>query len=343
MKILAFESSCDETAASVVEDGRNVLSNIVSSQIDIHRLYGGVVPEIASRKHAEVIAQITEEALETAGCTYKDIGAVAVTYAPGLIGALLVGVNFAKGLALSLGVPLVPVHHLRSHIAANYIAHKELEPPFLCLVASGGHSHIVEVAGYTEFKVLGRTRDDAAGEAFDKAARSLGFPYPGGVFMDKAAHEGDASKIKFPRPKVDGSPYDFSFSGLKTAVINYVHNAQQKGEEVAKNNVAASFQQAVVDMLSSRLMLAAENTGYKTIAVAGGVAANSGLRERLQAECSQRGYRLFMPPVSLCGDNGAMVGCQGYYEYLAGNRADLELNACANMEISTCSGQVGAD
>lgn len=333
MKILAFESSCDETAASVVEDGRNVLSNIVASQIDIHRLYGGVVPEIASRKHAEAIAGITREALDTAGCYYKDIDAVAVTYAPGLIGALLVGVNFAKGLAMSLGVPLVPVHHLRSHISANYIAHKDLEPPFLCLVASGGHSHIVEVRGYTDFKVLGRTRDDAAGEAFDKAARALGFPYPGGIFIDKASHEGNAGAIKFPRPKVDGSPYDFSFSGLKTAVINYVHNAQQKGEEINKNDIAASFQQAVVDMLAGRLMLAAEKTGYKKIAVAGGVAANSGLRERLEKECNERGYKLFMPPKSLCGDNGAMVGCQGYYEYLAGSRAGLELNACANMEI----------
>jgi N6-L-threonylcarbamoyladenine synthase len=333
MKILAFESSCDETAASVVEDGRNVLSNIVSSQIDIHRLYGGVVPEIASRKHAEVIADITREALEKAGCSYSDIDAVAVTYAPGLIGALLVGVNFAKGLAFSLDVPLVPVHHLRSHISANYIAHKELEPPFLCLVASGGHSHIVEVRGYTDFNVLGRTRDDAAGEAFDKAARSLGFPYPGGVYIDKAAHEGNAAAVSFPRPKVDGSPYDFSFSGLKTAVINYVHNAEQKGTPFNKNDVAASFQGAVVDMLAARLMLAAERTGYKNIAVAGGVAANSGLRERLQSECDSRGYKLFMPPISLCGDNGAMVGCQGYYEFLAGNVAGLELNACANMEI----------
>jgi N6-L-threonylcarbamoyladenine synthase len=335
MKILAFESSCDETAASVVEDGRNVLSNIVSSQIDIHRLYGGVVPEIASRKHAEVIADITREALDVAGCGYSDIDAVAVTYAPGLIGALLVGVNFAKGLAFSLNVPLVPVHHLRSHISANYIAHKELEPPFLCLVASGGHSHIVEVRGYTDFNVLGRTRDDAAGEAFDKAARSLGFPYPGGVYIDKAAHEGNAAAVSFPRPKVDGSPYDFSFSGLKTAVINYVHNAEQKGTPFNKNDVAASFQQAVVDMLATRLMLAAEKTGYKNIAVAGGVAANSGLRERLQSECASRGYKLFMPPVSLCGDNGAMVGCQGYYEFLAGNIAGLELNACANMEIDS--------
>ncbi|MEG6571364.1 tRNA (adenosine(37)-N6)-threonylcarbamoyltransferase complex transferase subunit TsaD [[Clostridium] cellulosi] len=335
MKILAFESSCDETAASVVEDGRHVLSNIVSSQIEIHRIYGGVVPEIASRKHTEVIAQITKEALRTAGCEFSDIDAIAVTYAPGLIGALLVGVNFAKGLALSLGVPLIPVHHLRSHIAANYIAHPELEPPFLCLVASGGHSHIVEVKSYTSFKVLGRTRDDAAGEAFDKAARSLGFPYPGGKFMDEAAHKGNAEAIHFPRPKVEGSPYDFSFSGLKTAVINCVHNAQQKGIEINKNDVAASFQQAVVDMLSKRLMMAADKFGYKKIAVAGGVAANSGLRERLEAECKKRGCSLYMPPLSLCGDNGAMVGSQGYYEFLAGNTAGPELNACANMEIDT--------
>jgi O-sialoglycoprotein endopeptidase (EC 3.4.24.57) len=335
LKILAFESSCDETAASVVEDGRHVLSNIVSSQIEIHRIYGGVVPEIASRKHTEVIAQITKEALRTAGCEFSDIDAIAVTYAPGLIGALLVGVNFAKGLALSLGVPLIPVHHLRSHIAANYIAHPELEPPFLCLVASGGHSHIVEVKSYTSFKVLGRTRDDAAGEAFDKAARSLGFPYPGGKFMDEAAHKGNAEAIHFPRPKVEGSPYDFSFSGLKTAVINCVHNAQQKGIEINKNDVAASFQQAVVDMLSERLMMAADKFGYKKIAVAGGVAANSGLRERLEAECKKRGCSLYMPPLSLCGDNGAMVGSQGYYEFLAGNTAGPELNACANMEIDT--------
>lgn len=333
MKILAFESSCDETAAAVVEDGREVKSNIVSSQIAIHRLYGGVVPEIASRKHAEVIASITNEALETAGCDFKDIDAVAVTYAPGLIGALLVGVNFAKGLAMSLGVPLVPVHHLRSHIAANYIAHPELEPPFLCLVVSGGHSHIVEVRSYTQFNVLGQTRDDAAGEAFDKAARSLGFPYPGGVSIDKMAKVGNPKAIAFPRPRVDGSPYDFSFSGLKTAVINYVHTAQQKGVEINKNDVAASFQQAVVDMLASRFMLAAEKTGYKKLAVAGGVGANSGLRTRLEAECRKRGCELFMPPLSLCGDNGAMVGCQGYYEYLAGTVAGPELNACANMEI----------
>lgn len=335
MKILAFESSCDETAASVVENGRTVLSNIVYSQIETHRIYGGVVPEIASRKHAETIVQITMEALKEAHCEFADIDAVAVTYAPGLIGALLVGVNFAKGLSMSLGVPLVPVHHLRSHIAANYIAYPELEPPFICLVASGGHSHIVDVRSHTEFRVLGRTRDDAAGEAFDKAARSLGFPYPGGVFIDKAAQLGNADAVHFPRPNVDGSPYDFSFSGLKTAVINYVHNAEQKGGKINPNDVAASFQQAVVDILAERLMAAADNIGYKKIAVAGGVAANSGLRERLKDECLKRGCGLFMPPLSLCGDNGAMVGCQGYYEFISGNVAGPDLNACANMEIDT--------
>ncbi|HEX3026631.1 MAG TPA: tRNA (adenosine(37)-N6)-threonylcarbamoyltransferase complex transferase subunit TsaD [Clostridia bacterium] len=333
MKILALESSCDETAAAVVEDGRKVLSNIVSSQIQTHRIYGGVVPEIASRMHVEVIASITRQALEEAGCDFKDIDGVAVTYAPGLIGALLVGVNFAKGLSLTMDVPLIPVHHLRSHIAANYIASPQLEPPFLCLVASGGHSHLVEVSGYTSFRVLGRTRDDAAGEAFDKAARSLGFPYPGGVYIDRAAKLGDPKKVALPRPHVDGSPYDFSFSGLKTAVINLVHNASQKSEQLNPNDVAASFQQAVVDILSDRLMLAAEATKSRKIVVAGGVAANSGLRERLTDECSRRGFSLFMPPLSLCGDNAAMVGCQGYYEWVSGHTAGTDLNACANMEI----------
>jgi N6-L-threonylcarbamoyladenine synthase len=333
LNILAFESSCDETAAAVVRDGREVLSNLISSQVDIHRLYGGVVPEIASRKHVEVISQLAQSAVDDAGMRFADIDAVAVTYAPGLIGALLVGVNFAKGLALALGKPLIPVHHLRSHIAANYLAYEKLTPPLLCLVVSGGHSHIVEVDGYTQFKVIGRTRDDAAGEAFDKAARSMGFPYPGGIFIDKAAKNGNPKAVKLPRPQVDGAPYDFSFSGLKTAVINYIHNAEQKGTAINKNDVAASFEAAVVEMLSSRLMLAAQNFGYKTVAVAGGVAANSGLRERLLADCDARGLRLYMPPLPLCGDNAAMVGCQGYYEYLAGNTAGLELNACANMDI----------
>lgn len=333
MKILAFESSCDETAAAVVEDGRRVLSGVVASQVATHRLYGGVVPEIASRQHTEAIAVLCREALVKAGIGFDDIDALAVTYAPGLIGALLVGVNFAKGLSMSLGLPLIPVHHLRSHIAANYIASPELEPPFLCLVASGGHSHIVVAKDYTHFDVLGRTRDDAAGEAFDKAARALGFPYPGGAFIDSAAKLGNPKAVKLPRPQVDGAPYDFSFSGLKTAVVNHVHNCAQRGRELNVNDVAASFEQAVVDMLVSRLMLAAEHTGAKTVVAAGGVSANSGLRERLAKECAARGYKLYIPPVSLCGDNAEMVGAQAYYEYMAGSVADLTLNACANMEI----------
>lgn len=333
MKILAFESSCDETAAAVVEDGRKILSSVVASQIDTHRVYGGVVPEIASRMHTEAIAGLTTEALDRAGTDYAGLDALAVTNAPGLIGALLVGVNFAKGLSLSLSLPLVPVHHLRSHIAANYIAHPDLKPPFLCLVASGGHSHIVVVEDYTSFKVLGRTRDDAAGEAFDKAARALGFPYPGGIHIDRAAKQGNPRAVPFPRPSVDGAQLDFSFSGLKTAVVNYVHNADQKGLDIDKNDVAASFQQAVVDILAERLMRAAEKTGYRDIVAAGGVSANSALRSRLENECRRRGYRLYLPPLSLCGDNAAMVGAQAFYEYGAGNLAGMDLNACANMEI----------
>ena len=333
MKILAFESSCDETAAAVVEDGRKALSGVVASQVATHRLYGGVVPEIASRQHTEAIAGLCREALVRSGCVFDDIDALAVTYAPGLIGALLVGVNFAKGLSMSLGLPLIPVHHLRSHIAANYLVSPELEPPFLCLVASGGHSHIAVARDYTHFDVLGRTRDDAAGEAFDKAARALGFPYPGGVYIDKAAKRGDPRAVKFPRPQVDGAPYDFSFSGLKTAVVNHVHNSAQRGVELNVDDVAASFEEAVVDMLVSRLMLAAEHTGARKIVAAGGVSANSGLREKLGSECAQRGYKLYIPPISLCGDNAEMVGAQAYYEYKAGNIADLTLNACANMEI----------
>jgi N6-L-threonylcarbamoyladenine synthase len=339
VKILGIESSCDETAAAVVEDGRNVLSNVISSQVETHKLYGGVVPEIASRMHTEVIVDITKQALEDAGCTLKDIEAIAVTYAPGLIGALLVGVNFAKGLSLSAGLPIVPVHHLRSHIAANYINNAKfnqnmvLQPPFLCLVVSGGHSHIIQVEGYTSFKVIGRTRDDAAGEAFDKAARVLGFPYPGGVYIDKASKIGNPDAIKFPHPKVDGSPFDFSFSGLKTAVVNYVHNAQQKGIELNNNDVAASFQKTVVEILTGRLMLAADEFKQNRIVLAGGVAANSGLRQAVTEECKSRGYELFMPPLSLCGDNAAMVASQGYYEYISGNIAGLDLNASPTMEI----------
>jgi N6-L-threonylcarbamoyladenine synthase len=333
VKILAFETSCDETAAAVVKDGETVLSDIVASQVEIHRVYGGVVPEIASRKHAEVIGVITAQALAEAKCSFGGIGAIAVTYAPGLIGSLLVGLNFAKGLSLALGVPLIPVHHLRAHVAANYIAHPGLRPPFLSLVVSGGHSHIIEVLGHTNFKLIGRTRDDAAGEAYDKAARVLGFPYPGGASIDSAAKLGDPSAIPFPRPQVEGSPYDFSFSGLKTAVVNYVHNQRQKGLEVKVNDAAASFQAAVADILVPRLMLAAQATRHDKIVVAGGVAANTQLRARLEDECKERSFTLYMPPLRLCGDNAAMVGCQGWHEYLAGNVAGLDLNACANMEI----------
>ena len=333
MKILAIESSCDETAAAVVEDGRSVLSNIVASQVEEHKLYGGVVPEIASRRHAEAIVGVVDEAIKAASCTLDDIDVVAVTYAPGLIGALLVGVNFAKGFALALDKPLIPVHHLRSHIASNYISHKELKPPFLCLVVSGGHSHIVEVTDYTQMKVIGRTRDDAAGEAFDKAARAMGIPYPGGVELDKIAETGDDNAYPMPRPKVDGSPYDFSFSGLKTAVINLIHNTQQKGGEISVPDVCASYRKAVVGCLVDNFLLAAEDLGYTTLVIAGGVSANSLLRRELQARCEGK-YALYMPEKSLCGDNGAMVGAQAYYEYLAGHLAKSDLNAVATLPIS---------
>ena len=333
MKILAIESSCDETAAAVVEDGRKVLSSAVHSQVEEHRKYGGVVPEIASRRHTENIVGIVDEALREAGCNLEDVDAVAVTAAPGLIGALLVGVNYAKGLALAAGKPLIPVHHIRGHIAANYLAHPDLKPPFLCLVASGGHSHIIEVKSYTEFSVIGKTRDDAAGEAFDKAARAMGYPYPGGVFVDKAAQKGDPAKYPLPHPKVEGSPYDFSFSGLKTAVINLIHNAAQKGQEVDTDSLCASFQKTVAEILTGRLMLAADTYGYRTIVVAGGVSANSGLRSMLENACQEQGYQLYMPPLNLCGDNAAMIGSQAYYEYLDGQIAGLSLNGTASMPI----------
>lgn len=332
MNILAIESSCDETAAAVITDGA-VRSSVVNSQIDEHRKYGGVVPEIASRRHCENIVQVTSAALEQAGCTMDDIGAVAVTYAPGLIGALLVGVNFAKGIALAKNIPLVPVHHLRGHIAAAYIAYPELKPPFLALVVSGGHSHIVEVKSYTDFNIIGRTRDDAAGEAFDKVARVLGYPYPGGVQIDNAAKAGNPNAIKLPKPRVDGSPYDFSFSGLKTAVINLVHNAEQKGEQLAREDVAASFQHTITEILGQRFFAAAAELGYSTLVGAGGVCANSGLREVLERHANETGAQLFLPPLELCGDNAAMIGVQAHYEYLAGNLANLTLNAYATMGI----------
>ncbi|MBQ7089246.1 MAG: tRNA (adenosine(37)-N6)-threonylcarbamoyltransferase complex transferase subunit TsaD [Clostridia bacterium] len=334
MLILGIESSCDETAASVVEDGRRVLSNVIASQVEEHRKYGGVVPEIASRRHAEAISGVVRRALDEAGVTLADIDGIAVTYAPGLIGALLVGVSFAKGLALTTGKPLIPVHHLRSHIAANYLAHPDLKPPFLCLVVSGGHSHIVKVEDYTKFAVIGRTRDDAAGECYDKAARAMGMPYPGGVALDKLAHEGDPTAFHLPRPRVEGSEYDFSFSGLKTAVINRLHNAEQKGEEINKADLCASFQHTVTEMLVGNTMKAAADFGADTIVLAGGVSANSGLRAGMETACAARGYGLYAPPLSLCGDNGAMVAAQGYYELLSGHTAGMELNAIASLPIT---------
>ncbi len=333
MNILAIESSCDETAAAVVRDGRTVLSSVIASQVEEHRLYGGVVPEIASRRHAEAIVPVVSQALEQASMTLNDIDAIAVTYAPGLVGALLVGVNFAKGLSMATGIPLIPTHHLRSHIASNYISNQELKPPFLCLVVSGGHSHIVMVEDYTKMKIIGRTRDDAAGEAFDKAARTMGMPYPGGIMLDKVAEDGDPHAFKLPRPVVHDAPYDFSFSGLKTAVINLIHNTAQKGGEVNKADVCASFRYAVVNCLSANFLKAAEDLNVNRLVIAGGVSANSLLRRTLEEECLRRGWQFFKPDKSLCGDNAAMVGSQGYYEYLSGNTADANLNAFATMSI----------
>lgn len=335
MKILAIESSCDETAAAVVEDGRHMLSDCISSQVSVHRQYGGVVPEIASRKHMEVIYALADEALRAAEITKQQIDAIAVTHAPGLIGAVLVGVNFAKAAAFSLGVPLIAVHHLRGHIAANYLAYPDLEPPFLCLVVSGGHTMIVHVKGYTDMTVLGGTRDDAAGECFDKVARILGMPYPGGAALDKAAQTGDATKYVLPRPKNDGNPLDLSFSGLKTAAINLLHNAQQTGTMPDIPSFCASYCAAVSDMLVPRTMQALSLTGCKTLAVAGGVAANSRIRRDFEHACEAAGVRLCVPPLSLCGDNGAMIGAQGYYEYLAGNFADQTLNAYATKTVES--------
>jgi len=333
MLILSVESSCDETAVAITRDGREVLTDQIFSQADLHAVYGGVVPEIASRCHVEVISRLADRAIEQAGIGKKDLDAVAVTYAPGLIGAVLVGVNFAKAAALALGVPLIPVHHIRGHIAANYIAFPELEPPFLCLAISGGNTLLVDVRDYTDMKILGATRDDAAGECFDKAARVLGLGYPGGRPMDELAQTGDDRKYPLPRGHVEGHPYDMSFSGLKTAVINIVHNAQQKGEELDKASLAASFAAAVSDSLVPRTMAAARQLGYDKLAVAGGVAANSRIRRDFAAAAEQAGLKLFVPPLRLCGDNAAMIGCQGYYEYLAGVRAGSDLNAYANREL----------
>ena len=333
MLILAVESSCDETAVAVVRDGREVLTDQIFSQAALHAVYGGVVPEIASRSHVEVISQLADRALEAAGVTRQDIDAVAVTCAPGLIGALLVGVNFAKSAALALGVPLIPVHHIRGHIAANYIAYPELEPPFVCLAISGGNTLICDVRSYTDMRILGATRDDAAGECFDKTARVLGLPYPGGKPIDELAQTGDDRKYDLPIGHVDGHPYDMSFSGLKTAVINLAHNAEQKGEPLDKASLAASFCRAVSDSLVPRTMQAIRELGYGKLAVAGGVAANSRIRRDFQNACEAEHVQLFVPPLRLCGDNAAMIGCQAYYEYLNGAAAGSDLNAWANMEL----------
>ncbi len=332
MKILAIESSCDETAAAVIEDGRTVLSSVIATQIEEHKLYGGVVPEIASRRHCENIVGVVKEALIKANVTLSELEAAAVTYAPGLIGALLVGVSFAKGLAMSAGLPIVPVHHIKGHIAANYITNPQLEPPFLCLVVSGGHTNIVKVTDYTSLEIIGKTTDDAAGEAFDKAARALGFPYPGGVYIDRAAKSGDPAKYRLPVPKTQ-NPYDFSFSGLKTAVINLIHNTRQRGEEPDINSVAACFQLTAVNMLTDKFISAAKDFGYKKLALAGGVAANSSLRESISKAAAENGMEFFLPDLSLCTDNAAMIGCQGYYEYLAGNTGELSLNAYATKKL----------
>lgn len=333
MKILSIESSCDETAAAVVEDGRTVLSSVVASQVEEHKLYGGVVPEIASRRHAEAICGVVAEALSQAKTKLDSIDAIAVTHAPGLIGALLVGVNFAKGLSYATNKPLIPTHHLRSHIASNYIAHKDLKPPFLCLVVSGGHSHIVFVETYTKMKIIGKTRDDAAGEAFDKAARTMGMSYPGGIALDKVAENGDKDAFTLPRPTVANAPYDFSFSGLKTAIINLIHNSQQKGNTLPVEDLSASFRWAVVDCLVVNFLKAAKDLNVTTLVTAGGVSANSLLRKRLEQECDKLGYKLYMPPKELCGDNAVMVGAQGYYEFQSGNVAGLDLNAVATLPI----------
>ncbi len=328
--ILGIETSCDETAASVTRDGRQVLSNVIYTQIALHEVYGGVVPEIASRRHIDKIVWVIDSAIREAGIEKDELDAVAVTYNPGLVGALLVGVSAAKALAYGLGKPLVPVNHIHGHVAANYIAHPGLEPPFVCLVASGGHSHILHVKDYRDFEILGATTDDAAGEAFDKAARALGLGYPGGPKLNKLAESGNPAAIRFPRPK---NGFDFSFSGLKTAVVNYVHNAEQKGEPYSRADVAASFQQAVADVLVDNTIAAAKSVGAKAAALAGGVAANTALRSAMAAAARAEGLQFYCPPIDLCTDNGAMISCAGYYNYMAGIRADLTLNADPELKI----------
>ena len=331
--ILAIESSCDETAASVVKNGREVLSNVISSQIALHTQFGGVVPEIASRKHIEKINQVVTQALEDAGVTLTDVDAIGVTYGPGLVGALLVGVAEAKAIAFAAKKPLVGVHHIEGHVSANYIENPDLEPPFVCLIVSGGHTHLVIVKDYGEFEIIGRTRDDAAGEAFDKVARAVGLGYPGGPKVDKTAKEGNPHAIEFPRAKVEGSPYDFSFSGLKSAVLNYINKAHMTGEEIRVPDLVASFQNAVVEALVSRAVLAAKEYGYDKLAIAGGVASNSSLRAAFEEECGKRNIAFYHPSPIFCTDNAAMIGVAGYYEYIKGVRSGYDLNAVPNLKL----------
>jgi len=333
INILAIESSCDETAAAVVRNGREILSNVIYSQIDLHTLYGGVVPEIASRKHIDKINQVAEKAIADSGLRLKDMNAVAVTYGPGLVGPLLVGVSFAKALAYGANLPIVGVHHIEGHICANYIANKELKPPFMCLIVSGGHTHLVKVADYGKYEILGKTEDDAAGEAFDKVARAIGLGYPGGPKIDKVSKSGNPEAIKFPRAKVGGSEYDFSFSGLKSAVLNYLNTASMNNETIITEDVAASFQQAVIDVLVGHSMEALNQYGFKKFAIAGGVASNSGLREAFENACKERDIEFFLPPPILCTDNAAMIGSAAYFEYISGVRHSLDLNAVPNLKL----------
>lgn len=333
IKILAIESSCDETAAAVVVNGRTVLSNVISSQIALHTLYGGVVPEIASRKHVEKVIPVVNEALKEAGMTLADMDAIAVTYGPGLVGALLVGVSAAKGLAMAAGKPLIGVHHIEGHVSANFIEYPLLTPPFPCLVVSGGHTHLVEVEDYGKFNIIGHTRDDAAGEAFDKVARAIGLGYPGGPKIDKKAKEGNPNAIKFPKARVEASPYDFSFSGLKSAVLNYLNHAEMAGETVNDADLAASFQKAVTDVLTEKAMMFVKEKGYKKLAIAGGVASNSALRAALTEACEKEGVTFYAPKPILCTDNAAMIGCAGYYEFLKGTRNGWDLNAVPNLKL----------
>ena len=333
VRILAIESSCDETAAAIVENGREVISSVISSQIDIHTLYGGVVPEIASRKHLERINNVVEQALAEAGSKLSEVDAVAVTYGPGLVGALLVGVAHAKALAYAAGLQLIGVHHIEGHISANYIENKELEPPFLCLVVSGGHTHLVNVKDYGEYEILGRTHDDAAGEAFDKVARAIGLGYPGGPKIDKLAKEGNPHAIPFPKGQIAGSPFDFSFSGVKSAVLNYLNQSQMQGIEINRADVAASFQESVVEVLVEKAMAACKLTGMKKLALAGGVASNSAIRAGMQTACEQAGITLYRPSPILCTDNAAMIGAAAFYDYQKGIRSDWSLNAVPNLKL----------